>query len=127
MSVSIKGNSGVVADVNADREALVALTADSGKSGFTALVSEKGIYPDDSRLVKELECSEDYRLRIESDNLWLTDYPLGTAVNTRKWKTLLSASQTITIAGARYELNSSGLVTVNSGSMLQSWRVIPFF
>ena len=127
MAIPIRGNSGVIAEVNADREILVAPTQDSAKSGFAALVSEKGVYPDDSRLMKEIECSEDYRLRVEADNLWLTDYPLGTAVNTRKWKTLLSASQTITIAGARYELNSSGLTTVNSGSMLQSWRVIPFF
>ena len=127
MAIPIRGNSGVIAEVNADREILVAPTQNSAKSGFAALVSEKGVYPDDSRLMKEIECSEDYRLRVEADNLWLTDYPLGTAVNTRKWKTLLSASQTITIAGARYELNSSGLTTVNSGSMLQSWRVIPFF
>lgn len=127
MSIPIRGNSGTVLEVNADHEALVALTADAGKSGFTALVSEKGVYPDDSRLMKELECSEDYRLRTEVDTLWLYDYPLGAAVNTKKWKTLLSASQTITIAGARYELNSSNLTTASSGSMLQSWRVIPFY
>lgn len=127
MAIPFRGFSGIVGEINAAREMLVALALDSIRSGFASLVSEKGIYPDGTRLMKELECSEDYRLRIESDNLWLTDYPLGTAVNTRKWKTLLSASQTITIAGARYELNSSGLVTINSGSMLQSWRVIPFF
>lgn len=127
MAIPIRGNSGVIAEVSADRELLVAATQDSSKAGFAALVAEKGIYPNGDRVMKELEASEDYRLRIESDNLWLTDYPLGTAVNTRKWKTLLTASQTITIAGARYELNSSGLTTVNSGSMLQSWRVIPFY
>lgn len=127
MAIPIRGNSGVIAEVSADRELLVAATQDSSKAGFAALVAEKGIYPNGDRVMKGLEASEDYRLRIESDNLWLTDYPLGTAVNTRKWKTLLTASQTITIAGARYELNSSGLTTVNSGSMLQSWRVIPFY
>ena len=127
MAIPIRGNSGVVADVNASRELLVAPTQDSAEAGFAALVSEKGIYPNETRLMKELECSEDYRLRTEHDSLWLTDYPLGTVVNTKKWKTLLSASQTITIAGARYELNSSGLTTANSGSMLQSWRVIPFY
>lgn len=113
--------------VNSDHEALAALTQASDKAGFAALVSEKGIYPNETRLMKELECSEDYRLRTEGDSLWLYDYPLGAAVNTRKWKTLLTSSQTITIAGARYELNSSGLTTANSGAMLQSWRVIPFY
>lgn len=126
MAIPIRGNSGTVADVNADREVLVAPTQVSEKSGFTSLVSEKGVYPDDSRYMKELECSEDYRLRAEVDTLWLTDYPLGSAVNTRKWKTVLT-TQTLTIAGARYELNSSGITTVNTGSMLQSWRVVPFY
>ena len=126
MAIPIRGNSGTVADVNPDREVLVAPTQVSEKSGFTSLVSEKGVYPDGSRHMKELECSEDYRLRAEVDTLWLTDYPLGSAVNTRKWKTVLT-TQTLTIAGARYELNSSGITTVNTGSMLQSWRVVPFY
>lgn len=126
MAIPIRGNSGVVAEVNTDRELLVAPTQVADNSGFTALVSEKGVYPDDSRLMKELECSEDYRLRTESDNLWMFDYPLGSSVNTRKFKTVLT-TQTITIAGARYELNSSGITTVSTGSMLQSWRVIPFY
>lgn len=126
MAIPIRGNSGTIADVNTDREVLVAPTQVSEKSGFTSLVSEKGVYPDDSRYMKELECSEDYRLRAEVDTLWLTDYPLGSAVNTRKWKTVLT-TQTLTIAGARYELNSSGITTVSTGSMLQSWRVVPFY
>ena len=112
--------------VNTDHEALVALTQTSENSGFASLVSEKGVYPNGDRRMKELECSEDHRLRVESDNLWLYDYPLGSAVNTRKFKTVLT-TQTLTIAGARYELNSSGITTVSTGSMLQSWRVIPFY
>ena len=126
MAIPIRGYSGTVAEVNTDRELLVAPTLDSAKSGFTALVSEKGVLPNGDRVMKELECSEDYRLRTEVDSLWITDYPLGTAVNTRKFKTVLT-TQTITIAGARYELNSSGVTTVSTGSMLQSWRVVPFF
>ena len=126
MAIPIRGNSGVIAEVNTDREVLIAPTQTSEKSGFMSLVSEKGVYPNGDRVMKELECSEDYRLRAEVDTLWLYDYPLGTAVNTRKWKTVL-ATQTLTIAGARYELNSSGITNVNTGSMLQSWRVVPFY
>lgn len=126
MAIPIRGNSGVIAEVNTDREVLIAPTQTSEKSGFMSLVSEKGVYPNGDRVMKELECSEDYRLRAEVDTLWLYDYPLGTAVNTRKWKTVLT-TQTLTIAGARYELNSSGITTVNTGSMLQSWRVVPFY
>ena len=126
MAIPIRGNSGTIAEVNTDREILIAPTQTSEKSGFVSLVSEKGVYPNGNRLMKEPEASEDYRLRIESDSLWLTDYPLGTSVNTRKFKTVLT-TQTITIAGARYELNSSGITTVSTGSMLQSWRSIPFY
>lgn len=126
MAIPIRGNSGVIAEVNTDREVLIAPTQTSEKSGFMSLVSEKGVYPNGDRVMKELECSEDCRLRAEVDTLWLYDYPLGIAVNTRKWKTVLT-TQTLTIAGARYELNSSGITTVNTGSMLQSWRVIPFY
>ena len=113
--------------VNTDHEAKVALTQDSAKSGFSAMVSEKGVNPNGERVVKELEVSDDYRLRVEGDNIWIADYPLGTAVNTRKFATLLSASQTITVGGARYELNSSGLTTINSGSMLKSYKFVPFY
>ena len=112
--------------INTDHEALVALTQDSEKSGFSAMVSEKGVYPNGNRLMRELEVSEDYRLRAEGDNVWLADYPLGTAVNTRKFATVLT-TQTITVGGARYELNSSGITTVSTGSMLRSYKYIPFY
>ena len=112
--------------INEAHEALVALTTDSEKAGFAALVSEKGILPNGDRVMKELETSEDYRLRVENDNLWLTDYPLGTAINTRKFATVLT-TQTITLSGGRYELNSSNITTVNTGSMLKSYRYVPTF
>lgn len=114
------------AGVNTDHEMLTALTLNSAKSGFAALVSEKGVYPNGDRLIKEVECSEDYRLRSENDNIWIADYPIGTAANTRKWKTVLT-TQTLTVGGARYELNSSGLTTVSTGSMLQSWKYVPMY
>lgn len=112
--------------VNTDHEILSALTLDSGKSGFVSIASEKGLMPNGDRVVREVECSEDYRLRTENDNIWITDYPIGTAVNTRKFKTVLT-TQTLTLAGARYELNSSGITTVSTGSMLQSWKYVPMY
>ena len=112
--------------INTDHEAKMALTQDSAKAGFTALVSEKGVYPNGDRLMKEFEVSEDFRLRVEGDNLWIADYPMGTAVNTRKMATVLT-TQTLTVGGARYELNSSGITTINTGSMLLSKKFVPFF
>lgn len=128
MGVRILDNTGETGGlgVNTNHEAKVALTQTAEDSGFSSLVSEKGVYPNGTRVMVEPEASEDYRLRTEGDTLWLYDYPLGSAVNTKKWKTVLT-TQTLTVSGARYELNSSAITTANTGSMLQSWRVVPFY
>ena len=127
MSVDIVGQvTGNKVEANTDHELLVALAADSSKSGFASLVSEKGVKADGTRVMKGLECSEDYRLRVETDNIWLSDYPTGTALNTSIW-TAPVTTQTVTVGSNRYELNSSGITTINTGSMLRSWRTLPWF
>jgi hypothetical protein len=105
---------------------LVNTPADTAAAGFTTLVSEKGVLPNDERIMRELEVSEDYRLRVETDSLLFVDYPKGSAVNTRKLATVLT-TQTITVAGGRYELNSSGITTVSTGSMLKSYKTFAFY
>lgn len=129
MAIGITDNSGDLngVGVNTDHEIKAALTHDPSKSGFVSIASEKGVVEGSSeRIIREIECSDDYRLRVESDNIWIADYPTGTAVNTRKFKTVLT-TQTITVGGSRYELNSSGITTINTGSMLQSWKYLPMF
>ncbi|MBL0304367.1 MAG: hypothetical protein IPQ23_22195 [Cytophagaceae bacterium] len=129
MAIGLTDNSGDLngAAVNTDHELLTALTLDSDKSGFVSIVSEKGVVAGTGeRVIREVECSEDYRLRTENDNIWIVDYPIGTAVNTRKFKTVLT-TQTLTVGGARYELNASGITTVSTGSMLQSWKYVPVY
>jgi hypothetical protein len=127
MSIQITTNSEANGlGINTNHEALVALTQTSEDSGFTTMVSEKGVLPNGTRIMKELELSDDYRLRSELDNIWVADYPLGTAINTKKWATVLT-TQTATVAGARYELNSSAINTVSTGSMLKSYKYIPFY
>jgi hypothetical protein len=112
--------------INTDHEAKTALTLDSEKSGFASLVSEKGIYPNGTRIVKELECSEDFRLRTELDSLLFCDYPTGTALNGSIFVTKVT-TQTVVVGSNRYELNSSGITTVNTGSMLRTIRTFPWF
>lgn len=113
--------------VNADGEANVALTQTAADSGFISLASEKGILPNGDRVMKEVECSDNYRLRVENDNILFNDYPTGTALNTSILTTRLSSSQTVVVGSNRYELNSSGLTTINSGSMLRTIRTFPWF
>lgn len=128
MAIGLTDNSGDLngVGVNTDHEMKVTLTTTADKSGFVSLASEKGVLDSGERVIKEVECSDDHRLRSENDNIWIVDYPIGTAVNTRKFKTVLT-TQTITVSGARYELNSSGITTVSTGSMLQSWKYVPMY
>lgn len=113
--------------VNIDHEAKVTLNQDAEKSGFVSLASEKGILPNGDRVMREVECSDNYRLRVENDNILFNDYPTGTALNTSILTTRVTASQTVVVGSNRYELNSSGLTTVNSGSMIRTIRTFPWF
>ena len=125
--LGITDNSGDVngLGINTDHEAKVALTQTAVKAGFSTMVAEKGVTPAGDRVVREMEISEDYRVRTEGDNIWFSDInPPGTAINTSIWKSVLT-TQTLTLAGGRYELNSSGITTVSTGSMLQSWTTLP--
>ena len=123
--ILITDNSGDVngLSINTDHEAHVATTLTAVKAGFSTVAAEKGITPAGDRVVREMEISEDYRVRVEGDNIWFSDInPPGTAINTSIWKSVLT-TQTLTLAGGRYELNSSGITTVSTGSMLQSWAI----
>lgn len=111
--------------INTDHEAKVASTLTAVKAGFSVMAAEKGITPAGDRVVREMEISEDCRVRTEGDNIWFSDInPPGAAINTSLWKSVLT-TQTLTLAGGRYELNSSGITTVSTGSMLQSWATLP--
>jgi hypothetical protein len=112
--------------VNTDHEALVSLNQDSTKSGFVSLASEKGVLPNGDRVMKEIECSDNYRLRVENDNILFNDYPTGTALNTSILTTRVT-TQTVVVGSNRYELNSSGITTINTGSMIRTIRTFPWF
>ena len=71
--------------------------------------------------MREFELSEDYQLRVAEDNIIFNEYPTGTALNTSTLSTRLS-TQTVTVGSNRWELNSSGITTINTGSMLRTNR-----
>lgn len=112
--------------VNTDHEASVALTKTVANSGFVVLSSEKGILPSGARVMKEIEASDNYRLRVENDNILFNDYPTGTALNTSIITTRVT-TQTVVVGSNRYELNSSGITTINTGSMIRTIRTFPWF
>lgn len=126
MAVQITGT-GNLAETTANNELKVALAQDQANAGFSLLAAEKGKTPT-GRLVRSVGVDNDRRLRVQQETPVLFDPPTGaaTTINTRKWRSIVT-TQTLTLANGRYTLNSSGITTVTTGSMLKSCRHIPFY
>ena len=107
--------------VNTDHEALVALTQTADNSGFASMASEKGVLPDGTRIMKEVEASEDYRLRVGLDSLIFADDARGTTINTSIWQ-YPATTMTVSLANNCYTLNASAITTVNTVVQLRTWR-----
>jgi hypothetical protein len=92
MSVIIKsGNSLNLATVNSNNDLQVAIGLTVSESaGFVAITAESD--PGDvtgSRLVKNLECTDDFRLRVGTDQTFFNEYFPGTTINGNIWNTLV--------------------------------------
>lgn len=107
--------------VNTDHEALVALTQTVDNSGFASMASEKGVLPDGTRVMKKLEASEDFRLRVGLDSLMFADDARGAVVNTSVWQ-YPATTMTLALANNCYTLNASSITTVNTVIQLRTWR-----
>lgn len=126
MAIQITGTAHL-AETTAKNELKVALAQDQADAGFAILAAEKGKTPT-GRLVRSIGVDNDRRLRVQQETPVLFEPPTGsaTAINTRKWATILT-TQTITLANGRYTLNSSGITTVTTGTLMKSYRHIPFY
>ena len=126
MSITLTDNSGDLngLSINTDHEAKVALNQTVSKSGFVSIASEKGILPNSTRIMRELESSEDYRLRVGVDSLWFTDQAIGTAINTSIWNSPIS-TMTVTLAGNSYIMNAGNSVTAGHYAIHRTWRTFP--
>ena len=129
MSVIIKsGNSSNLANVNSnnDLQVAVGLTASEG-AGFVAITAESD--PGDvtgTRLVKNLECTDDYRLRVGTDQTFFNEYFPGTTINGNIWNTLVTG-MTITQASNFVTLNAGSSNTSTNFAQLRTWRHMPAF
>ena len=129
MSVIIKsGNSSNLANVssNNDLQVAVGLTAPE-IAGFVAITAESD--PGDvttTRLVKNLECTDDYRLRVGTDQTFFNEYFPGTTVNGNIWNTLVS-TMTLTQASNFAILNAASSVASGAFAQLRTWRHMPAF
>jgi len=129
MSVIIKsGNSSNLANVssNNDLQVAVGLTAPE-ISGFVSVTAESD--PGDvtgTRLVKNLELTDDFRLRVGTDQTFFNEYFPGTTVNGNIWNTLVS-TMTLTQASNFAILNAASSVASGAFAQLRTWRHMPAF
>lgn len=132
MAIAIQGNGGVVAEVTSasateeqPRALRVALPLVAEQSGHVVIVSEQdGGDVTGSRRMKELEGSEDYRLRVGLDTPFLDEQFPGAALNSAIW-TAPVTTMTVTVAGGFVNLNA-GLSTANAAvARVSSYRSFP--
>jgi len=130
MAVNIRGGtSGTLADVNANKELLIALTEDEVNAGYVAIAScsdDGDLIAGNVRTVREIDSSDDYRLRVGMDTLMFEETFAGTTINTSIWDTPI-ATATVVQAGGFITLNNGGSTTATQGSILRSKRHFPLY
>ena len=101
------------------------LPTDTSIAGFAGMLSEVDagtIYG--SRVVRQVEASEDYRLRVGVDSLLLQDTFNSTALSSNLWTNTATTFVTA-VANELLSLNSTNLTTANAVNRVQSYRTIP--
>lgn len=129
MSVIIKsGNSSNLASVNSNNDLQVAIGLTSSEiSGFVTITAESD--PGDftgTRLIRNPEATDDYRLRVGIDQTFFNEYFPGTTINGAIWNTLVS-TMTITQTSNFANLNAGVSVASGAYAQLRTWRHMPAF
>lgn len=126
MSIIIKsGSSSTLASVDVNNNLQVNVPADPDNAGFVTLTAEAD--PGDvigTRTLRNLETTDDYRLRVGVDQTFFNEYFPSATINGNVWNTLLSG-QTVAVASNFAVI--TGSVTSGQFSQLRTWRHIPAF
>ncbi len=126
MSLIIKGGSSSdLADVNANKEMKVALSAVPENAGFANLSAQND--PGDitgTATVQPAEITADYRLRVGTDTPLMSEAFLGTNINTANWRQTLT-SFTVAQTGGYLRLNNGNSTTASQGALISSYRTFP--
>jgi len=126
MSIIIKsGSSSTLASVDTNNNLQVNVPANPDNAGFVTLTAESDPGTITGyRTLRNLEATDDYRLRTGVDQTLFNEYFPSTTINGNIWNTLVSG-QTITVASNFANLN--GTVTSGQFSQLRTWRHMPAF
>lgn len=117
MAIIQGGASGIVADVNANKELLVALNQDVAKAGITRIADSEG---------RPILTTESGALDMSIDNLLFIEQVDGTALNTNVWMTSVSG-MTIAQANGFITLNSGLATTAGAYAILTSIKNMPLY
>lgn len=122
MSIILKsGSSGNLADVDANQQLKVALASTLANAGFAKFGGLKG----DGVTPGVAGISEDGRIKVAQDSIIMYEPVDGTTINTNLW---VQSQLTMTQAQASgfLTLNSGGITTINTYSILTSSKVAKF-
>lgn len=128
MSIIIKGaTSGNLAEVDSNNNLKVNLPTYLSGSGYVSAVSEV----DDGsvtgeKLLRQLDSSQDYRLRTGYDKILWQDTFNHATLNQSKYLPLTS-TQTITVAGGFLNMNAASSVATGTYSILRTYRSFTLF
>ena len=130
MSIGIKGvNSGVNADVDSNNQLKVGLPTTVAYAGLAAIasVADEGTVTT-SRVVREIDSTPDYRLRVGTDNILFQEYFSGANANSSRWGAPI-ATTTIAQSGGFITLNAAATPdkTAAHGCILRSDMTFPIF
>jgi hypothetical protein len=134
MSVIVQGGtSGVKADVDANKNLLVNTPTSVLQTGHVAIAAEAdpgtiamgptGLL---GRQIKDLDVSQDYRLRVGIDTALFYEDFQGSQINVQLW-TYPSTTATFAIGGGVVSFNSGNSVAASAVTRLSSWRTFPFY
>jgi hypothetical protein len=121
MAIDVKGFNGIPVNSTPDNELMVALPKDIDKVGSVGIVAEvhDGSVGVD-RIVRPIDISADYRLRVGQDSLVYSDNFSHTVLNTSKYKTTTS-TMTAVPSNNTMMINAGGSVTAGHYAIFQTF------
>lgn len=128
MGVPIKsGSSGFEADVNVDKQLMVNTPMAEAQAGFVSANSEVDAGTvTGNRLVRSMEVTQDFRLRVGTDNMVFNELFPGAALNSALW-TAPVTTMTVTVNGGFGILNAGLSVASGAVARLTSYRHFPCY
>ena len=124
---NIAGLIGTIADVDSANQLKVNLPTDVAASGYNRPVSEidAGYVTGNPRLLAA-EVSEDFRLRSELDSLW-DDHKFNESAQATKKHKYATSTMTSVWGNGYLTTNGSSIVTISTGTFVQTYRQFPIY